>query len=81
MVFISSDGSFNHDALSRLGQLAVVDTLGTLLVAAVLARANGWAVLPAFAALLVAGEVVHVLAEVETPVTRALAARLSNTSE
>jgi hypothetical protein len=38
-------------------------------------------VLPACVALLVAGEVVHVVAGVETPVTRALAARLSNTSE
>jgi hypothetical protein len=80
-LFFSSDGAFNHDALGRLGQLAVVDTVGTLLFAAVVARANGWAALPAFVALLVAGEVVHVVAGVETPVTRALAARLSNTSE
>jgi len=60
LVFIFGDGSFNHDALGRLGPLAVVDILGTLLAAAVYARARGHAVLPAFAALLVLSEVAHV---------------------
>ncbi|KAJ1634958.1 hypothetical protein T492DRAFT_864073 [Pavlovales sp. CCMP2436] len=37
---------------------------------------SGHAVLPAFAALLVLGEVAHVAFRVETPVTRALGLRL-----
>ncbi|KAJ1636930.1 hypothetical protein T492DRAFT_1127865 [Pavlovales sp. CCMP2436] len=72
LAFISGDGTFNHDVLGRLGPLALVDTLGTLLAAAVLARATKRAVLPVFAALLVAGEAAHVAFRVHTPVTRAL---------
>jgi hypothetical protein len=64
--------SFDHDALGRLGPLAVIDIVGTLAVALAAALATGQPLVQSCAAALLLGEVVHLGLGVRTPVTLAL---------
>jgi len=72
---LTLEGSFNHDALGRLGPIAVADLAGTLLIAGALARSYRYPLLPTLAGALLLGEAVHLALAVETPVTRALTGR------
>mmetsp|Transcript_5363 Transcript_5363/g.12807 ORF Transcript_5363/g.12807 Transcript_5363/m.12807 type:complete len:83 (-) Transcript_5363:699-947(-) len=64
--------AFNHDALGRLGSIALVDLVGTVLIAGALARSYRYPLLPALAGALVLGEAVHLALSIDTPVTEAL---------
>ncbi|KAJ1635211.1 hypothetical protein T492DRAFT_863760 [Pavlovales sp. CCMP2436] len=64
--------ALNHDALGRLGPIALVDLAGTLLIAGALARTYRRPLLPALAGALLLGEAVHLALSIETPITRAL---------
>jgi hypothetical protein len=63
---------FNHEAMGRIGPIAVIDLVGTIagaLIFSKVTKISPWKTVPA---ALVLGEVAHVAAGVETPVTRLL---------
>ena len=64
-----------HDSMGRIGQIAIIDFVGTIAVVVLIgwwmnwqtARIIYWIVIA-----LVLGEVVHIALKIDTPITRAL---------
>lgn len=65
-----NDGSDFHDTMGRIGPLAVVDIVGTIVIAAIYAYYMEINVFLSIALFLIAGEIVHFILDVETPVTK-----------
>jgi hypothetical protein len=67
---IASEEKDFHDLMGRIGPLAVIDVVGTALIAFVGARFLGWNPWRTVAYAFVLGEAVHLALNLETPVTR-----------
>ena len=62
--------AFDHNALGRVGGFAVVDIVGTVLIAYALSRHFRAPVAPTIVAAFVTGEIVHWAIGVNTPLLR-----------
>ena len=64
--------AFDHNALGRIGGVATVDVIGTIAIADVIAKWMGWPPYKTIMYALILGEVIHLYAGIQTPVTTAL---------
>lgn len=65
----------------RIAGITVFDTLGTVVIAAMIAKKMGWHPLQTILYAFIIGELVHVAGDIDTPITRALTSRDARTVE
>ncbi len=59
-----------HDALGRLFGIAVIDVVGTILIAYLIAKYWGYSFAKVLIILLVLGEAMHIAFDQSTPITK-----------